>query len=385
MSEQPLVLKHNNWPDLLNALSELSDDNKRLKRIPEEKLKSFLWPAVSLAYLIALKLPELLKRDSIRILVAGAEINDSLDDGMWYHFIPNLLSRKMQLQVDIIGPNIGGSTAEDYKDFDFTAPKLHTVFQENYENPSHIYKRKLKEHLGYSDTDNSYNLCMLFHPWFERDHIEWLDDGGLTELVALGIPICGASYFSDEYVHDRLYLEAYGAEKVGDAIENPFAIPVMANTSYLAHTLWMIEKPKGLTSQLCNRSLLNLAELLTRMFNDYISQGNNPKPLHEVLKRVDLLISETDQNISFMTLPYGYILEESSGAIYRVDTNNIGELHYSTDIENHDLKDVPEQNAPLFDRITWAMAILLSYRLVPKTEEDITLFKQLFKKPGELT
>lgn len=192
---------------------------------------------------ISLQHPQLLAKDSLHIVLAGAEWGSEVaDDGRWYQFIPLLLGRpSMRVKISIVGP--GCKTSK------FSNP----------DDPANIFNRplvidctgtlvkKMAAAKFYETTLGGYlrspedaiDLVMLAHPNLTVEPEGWFNPLELDAALDAEIPIGITSYGLEIFDHEVWACNAYGYAIAGDAFENPFSVP-LDDGAGMALALWEI-------------------------------------------------------------------------------------------------------------------------------------------------
>ncbi len=206
------INKLESWPSLLAGL----DAKKTLFAEPCLNLgvaKHTLGPVATIAKMISARLPDVLKQETVTICVVGAESHESLNRGSGFNLLPGLLSDLLSYQVDLVGDQIGGGLPADANTGALKIKQVSTRIDVT------LYHCLLGSYLE----DNTPDLIVMLHPGFEKFHESWLvDDSGVTDALARGIRIFGASY-GDESAIDKLYLNAHGYD-ITAVQDNPFVI-----------------------------------------------------------------------------------------------------------------------------------------------------------------
>lgn len=207
-----LINKLGSWPSLLAGL----DAKKTLFAAPCPDMmvaKHALGPVATIAKMISDRLPDVLEQEAVRICVVGAEAHESLNQGSGFNLLPSLLSDLLSYQVDLVGDKLDGSLTTDAK---AGALKIKHLSGRIDVTLHHCL-------LGSYLEGNTPDLIIMLHPGFEEFHESWLmDDSGVTDALARGIRIFGASY-GDESAIDKLYLNAHGYD-ITAVQNNPFVI-----------------------------------------------------------------------------------------------------------------------------------------------------------------
>lgn len=210
-----------NW-SVLRARLFRNRDLAFLRQISEhEAFATVLMPAVTLAMWIRSFMPELAERKNVHVVVAGAELLDGLQQGIWYQLVPYLLdSPSMKLQVTLLYEN---AKAHHASPAGFDALRDGAA---SFDLADEV-TTSLGTWLGSQSV--SPDLIMLFHPGFEYaiDHdgvrpYSWLDQGELASAIDRGIPIGLTAYEQSEFEQERWLLRSYGIVAEARTVQSPF-------------------------------------------------------------------------------------------------------------------------------------------------------------------
>ena len=227
------VIKHSNWRFLLRDIDRAFSF---ITQLDSRRKMAALAAPVAIARWIAEQKPELAKRSSLNLVIAGAEFFDAINCGAWYGTLPWLLGNtSMRIDVAMVGHEI----LPEHQLECFQTPRSvrrHPVF------------RGSLGHYVRSEVSKPIDLVVMFHPGFESHLREWMyEDGVLVDLISTGVPVVGASYAIDEYEMDRTLAECAGLA-LSEPIINPFFIDLNeeggGKDSFVAHfgeVLWSFD------------------------------------------------------------------------------------------------------------------------------------------------
>lgn len=223
-----LVLQHRAWRHLLPAILK-HPSLARVRFEDSDILKKLLVAPVTLAYWIASEQPQLLERDSLRIVIAGAARGlDSVDYGRWYSILGHLLSIDIPIEVVMVGPELEASAAH---------PELRTGTERSGILVSRLSKAIaqlppagfIPDSLGnwtHNQVDQPpADACFLFHPGFEAFSGAWFSqEHGFADLHKSGVPLGFASSCVEELWQEDWLTLQYGYARANVARANPYAI-----------------------------------------------------------------------------------------------------------------------------------------------------------------
>ena len=188
------ILKHNKWNKLLSSISA---HRLFLQNISSSHQEMALLGSTMLARQIALRCPELIGREGVRICIAGCENFDGNAD--LYRALPLLLGLKdWEVVIDMVGNNIhlmGGESDVKLK------PDI----------GKGVTVRRFDMFLGeYIKEYGTPDVVLINCPGFEEYGNLWFGDGGLSSCVNADVKILGSSYGEDEAEADQVFAKAHG-------------------------------------------------------------------------------------------------------------------------------------------------------------------------------
>ena len=210
------------WPALLEELRE-SPLLEELRGADDQTLVRLLGGAASVAWWITHFAPEVLLRDTVRLLVVGLVGNpEVIDQGRPYALLPTLLGRPgLTVEASVMAIDI----APDMQAAHATAG---VSLRAAPVAPVRIVPATMTEwHRG--NRSGTADVCLLFHPNFECDVEVWRDVAALLRSHT----VVGAFARGSEYLDRDLWLlEAYGYGLPNDVAPraNPF-VSVRKDTS----------------------------------------------------------------------------------------------------------------------------------------------------------
>lgn len=259
------INKYKSWSRLLGDLKT----KKNLFKEPceNEFAKYTLAAVATIAKIIATRAPDLLKKDSMRICVAGAQTHDTINGGDLFNLLPELLSDFTNYHLDLVGDKV------DVNEIAHQGTELKRKSKQ-------VVVTKYISLLGSYLSENTPDVIILLHPGFEEYHNSWLvDDNGIEAALSKKIKVFGASY-GDESPIDKLYTNAHGYN-IFNIQNNLFSRPlseisvpnhVSQNIFVWAAQTWEIEK----TSDHDNEFITELIPFLSEMLTARAAEEENP-------------------------------------------------------------------------------------------------------------
>lgn len=353
-------MKHHQWRHLVRELGSV-DGLQAVRQLTEMEHKLALWAPVTLARWIATEQPELLDRPALRILVVGAETVDAVDDGMWYAALPALLGRpEMNVSVELVGKTYGEVSPELKPFLGETPPR--TRFAGKLPNPSRSHKQTISAYLK-SNASDGFNLAVMFHPGFDSNFEEWFSDDGLHRL-ARSVPIFVAALHADEYITDRLVLEAYGFGDIGAPVVNPFTVQTDNEAAWFAHTLWRFPTKVPAEARIHDERAHARMETLNQVLGTSFVHGHP-----EELCRFGIYRSFEGPNgqENLVALPFDYWLHGSSGQLFLVGAGGGLYPWRGHVVERADIDAYPGADAAVYDRAVWCADVVKKYGIGEET------------------
>lgn len=209
------VMRHQDWRYLLRSLLNSTYGHSLRGLSSRELVRALLAPAAA-ARAIATLSPELMQQEHLKILIAGAEFQDTTDDGQWYQLIPWLLGRPtMKVDVTLVGLQIDEPE-------DIPLSEIHKLkVRPGLFKPAKKYSQHFSEFLDANDVH--YDLICFFNPGF-GGHAEWYQDDVLRRLMQVGDIVLGSSFGPTEVPDDMFMANLFGIQQIGKTIHNPFSL-----------------------------------------------------------------------------------------------------------------------------------------------------------------
>lgn len=353
------VVKHRTWRHLLRELSS-NPSWRFIGTMTEREASVALGAPVAIARWIATQAPSLLDRPSLRIVVAGTEIIDVVDDGMWYASLPALLGRpEMTVDISLVGREPGTVWGDICTEIG-VAP-IRTRCAGLVPNTTHSYTMSLSEFLARHD--GSPDVVAFFNPGFNSEHENWFANDVFHRLISQGMTVFGTSVDNDVYVIDRLGMEGYGFTGIGDPMENPFAVATENDMGHFAKCLWRF--PTGKSPLPTDYWAYERMETLSMILDESDQQGHTNE-----IQRLGVMheIKTGFGQDAIISLPFGHWLSTTTGTLYLGNENGLmpwlGHV-----VEPADIRAYPGPAASLYQRAIWAADITMKYAIWPETHE----------------
>lgn len=362
---EPLVVRHYKWPHLWRALREHPQFRfASVLRLEEVMLAT--WAPVAMARWIATQEPQLMGKPVLRVLVVGAEMSDTIDDGMWYAALPVLLGQpEMALHVDLVGPELGEVPVEMRVAINYQP--VQTRLAGRLPAPVQGHKCRLSTFLD-TRPDNRYDLVFLFHPGlaFHREIGKpetWFCDDSLHRLVALGAPIVVTTLHPDDYVGDRLALEAHGYKGIGEPVANPFQLEADNKVSYMAHSFWRFPNIAPSATKILDEHAFKRMETLTELLTASLWRGHMNE-IDKLGRQINVVSTDDGATHTVVALPYGHWLNLGDGKIV-VESEDGKGLRACRDshVDRADIESYPGTSASDYARAVWVADLAVKYGL----------------------
>lgn len=206
-----IIKEHRSPKHLLRALTSIQPIFVGI----DTKMQEFIvsWPA-ALALEIATFAPHLLEKETLRVVIAGADQESGFS--AVYQLLNRMLGTNINFEIHLIGPQVqhGWQPLLINKKYQDTSISTHNSTQT----------------LGeWIDENGAPDFVALNQPGFDSHAQEWFqDDDGIEQAIEAGAIVCGGSYGYDEYVLDGLFLESYGYKQINEMV-NHLAVKAIPN------------------------------------------------------------------------------------------------------------------------------------------------------------
>ncbi len=262
MSSSP-ILDCVDWPSLIAALASCPAW-RGLGGLRLALASAVLAAPAAIARSVALRAPQLAQRESLSVLVIGAESVDAVDGGRWYQAIAPMLDAACSVRVVLLGASLE-------PDFSSAALALAPAA------PAQQACGRLAEYLD-AHPQAAFDIAVLFQPGFQK-YREWLRGADFAHLLAAGSLLIGSSNAQDEYQMERWVLECHGYRASEQAHDNPFYLELGDAQSSIrwGSALWQIETAPA-PGFIVNRTGLAALDTLTRMVMHSMRVVGEPAP-----------------------------------------------------------------------------------------------------------
>lgn len=337
-----MIRRHKYWKYLhrdLESHSRLSFLTYETKAIQKAVLTA---PIAISQYLLHLA-PGLCSLDTLHILVVGCEWFDAVDDGRWYQVIPDLCEKSFRVEATLIGPDILQESQ--------LVTRLNKAASLRYA-PATIHRGRLEElNLDLS----SFDLIVLFQPGFDFHHQEWMN-GAFKTLVAAGKPIMATSWHKDEFAVDKKFLTAYGY-KIGESIDNPLFHQDDDNTEKFmqwGRYIWQIIPELPPADFKVDAAALDQIDMISRMGGDSIKRGMIAAAF-DYCERVEAQDANGKER-TIVHITDHHFVDLGNREIIFLSPDGEG-APIDAQLTESEMASMPDQDAPLIERIEWGAAI----------------------------
>jgi hypothetical protein len=344
MNAFPSILSCNDWDELIAAVSA-PPEYSALAGIDPALARAVLAAPAALALWIARRMPQLLFRQRLRLLVIGAETVDAVDQGRWYAMLPLLLGTDCEAAVTLVGAELDSSFASSAEGL---APP----------QPARCVRSRLGDFLGESRSPG-FDLAVIFHPGLGK-HRGWLEDASLARLLAGGVQLVASAYEEDEFEMDRWVVESYGYAVDGDPVINPFFLDLdHAQTRVRwGRALWGFAPRVPAAGFAPDAGRLAALDTLTRMVMHSMTHVGTPGPdpgarielTAQTGARMELIHIFDNRFVNPATLSLLHLIPESG-------------LEACGKLSGGELADYPGPGGRALERAIWAARIKASHLL----------------------
>jgi len=251
MPDQPPISTCPDWNALLASLV-CEPKAAAIGASPSGLARGLLAAPVAIARWIARCDSQLATRNSLSLLVIGAEKLDAVDGGRWYQLLPALLGRSLSIDVTLVG---------DRLNVQFDSPLVASAP----DKPARMHVGRLASYLELEKAP-AVDFAFLFHPGFQK-HRGWLEDGSLAQLAACAVPVIAVSYEADECDIERWVVGCHGFESVEAPVLNPFYVDFSDGTSkvHWGRALWQFWPAAGSAGRAVDNERLAALDRLGEM------------------------------------------------------------------------------------------------------------------------
>lgn len=344
----PLVKQHRSWRHLLRALTAPATA-RWMQRFTHDELQKGMVIPVAVARWIVQFRPELLSRDSLHLVIAGAEQGaDSAAGGRWYQMLPTLLGQPhLTIKVSLVGPHVNGTTSggSPLTNLQSDMPWQGMPLTWPAAGRFPVTLGEFSRQQGLSSVD----LVAVPHPGLEFDPARWLTEDELATVTTAGIPVALFTYAADEFEMERWAAATFGYQVSPQVEENPFSLKPDTDVGMpiaIAHTLWHITHGPAAGSTPDDQMLGVLHQYMTTA-DAWISAGEG-----SLLPEIGRLLDEGD-NLVFIPPVLGASLD--TGKLFLLENGNLSpapfELPQNVIDARPSLADLP------FARMAWALQV----------------------------
>lgn len=316
------IVRYGTWHYLLRALKERY---KGLQGCATADLEMLLGPAAGLAWWIATFRPDLLGRDKLSVLVAGAGIAECVDSGRWFHFLPWLIGKdEASISVTIVGDELCGERGRGpVSSVGMGKVRLEEAVRSQEHQcvrsipPARIVNGFLSD-WHRENAVTQIDLCVLFSPGFESHCESWLREDELLPILRAGVPVAAFSYSRMDYLDDRYIAGLYGLQLATERTEtNPWHVPTPEKYAFgqFAWELTAAAVPTPVRRDEAGwKRLVDALPILV----EEMKEGGGDEGLERLGERHGLEGIESGQREVLYRLPFDKFLCESDCAIYQL-------------------------------------------------------------------
>jgi len=356
-----LVSQQGDWTILLDGITARVP--RLLQDVPPGVASAVLAGPCAIATWIAARDPAIAEKQSVSILLMGAESTDVPDEGRWYQMLPLLLGRSFSVQTACVGLEL---------DMTFSSSaRAHAPAR-----AARGYRISLADFL-LARGDEPIDLAFAFHPGLQK-HRGWLGSDGFPKLLDRGTPVVCAAYEFDEYEMERWVTEAYGYEVDTTPVLNPYFLDVSGeNTSIKwGRVLWRICKPPARGFQVDEFRLRALETLNDMVMHSMASSGSASPPYGS---RVQLKGAGA-RPLDLIHVFDNRFVDPATGEVLLLEAHV---LKTAKQLPRAALADYPGDNAREIERAIWAASLKARFLLdtyPPTRASHSTMAAGMFSK-----
>lgn len=334
----------------------------------ELEAAAYLLPAATIAHWIATQRTEVLDmRERLHILVAQPNGLEVVDKGMWYSLIPLMLGMpSLQCKVTIA---LGDAFEDEIEDVLQAAHSPYKgVFRWQADCREEVLE-KLVDEFGFVSPDDRPDL--VFIPGLEEDKSSIPDISKMIKAWwEAEIPVIVGYTSAAAYATARLFLQCGGICDLSPAKTNPF-YPQSLMLRPVEYRVLGEASPVQLDMSKAPKHLLR-ASLIHR---DRTVCGESSFNIESFCRPVDVvltsryhLLASRPERIELVALMEGYWLHRKTGELYYLDAPErvpclLAHPLAHSRIPEEILVDMPDEDAPLYERLDWVSGFALEYKL----------------------
>lgn len=392
---QNLVLTHSTWRHLLQAL-RAHHSFKRLAHFPNELLSTVLLAPVTVARWLSIQHPELLAKDSLHLVIAGAAPGpDSLDQGRWYQTIPLLVGKpEMALSISLVSPS--SSTLAEFKQYRMNPSEsvrsLESVAASSIIDliPAMKEAKPIGVWANESEYAGTVDACFIFNPAMEAFSSSWFNESqGLPSLLAQNVPIGCSSSCIEAFWHDSWLCGLYGHEAVLVCGDNPFKL-LLGSEKKAGHwgaLSWSIQAAPLKEASLKNQKaqLIRFYLALEQARPGFTFAGNAIFGL--IGGEFTASNAKTAATMTLVGLPPGIFISLHDGRTYGLSLEGeLEPLPLIPPIPVSELETFPDSLAHPVERYIWACELFRAeiepYLYLEQSTHSLNTYYDLFNAPA---
>ena len=308
----------------------------------DRHLQGVLAAPAAVALWLRRVMPELLRRDAMKVLVVGAASVDAVDEGRWYGAIAALTGYDLRVSATLVGDELDSAFRSPLA---ACAPQCETRLERI------ALKAFLDTHPG-----PVADVAVIFHPGFQKNQ-GWLRDGSLLDLMNRGVPVVIASFEEDEFEMDSWVAEAYGYSASAEPLLNPCFLDVgtAEGPVHWGRALWQLSPPTADADVFRPERLAEL-ELLTAMSMHSYLHVTMPVPPPGAAAA---LRGSDGREISYVHVFDGLFMNPIDGALLQLSAD--GSVSEAGRLGEGEVAAYPAMARRHLDRAVWAAGIKARY------------------------
>jgi hypothetical protein len=161
----------------------------------------------------------------------------------------------------------------------------------------------------------------------------------------------------DDYLMDRMVLEAYGFSQIGDPISNPFTVETERDVAYFAKWMWRFPTQAPSKAGISDPASMERVKMLDMIVADGIELGR----MNEV-ERLGVIrdVKPGYGPEKLISLPFGHWLDPGTGTMY-IETGDRFVPWFGHVMEPSDVRACPGPGASPYNRCVWVVDMALKY------------------------
>jgi hypothetical protein len=318
-------------------------DRIKLKGQTASKAQSALAPVAAVAFWLAKYQPRLVSQDRLGLIVGGAERAECIDDGAWWSLLGPMLGRpEMKISMALVGPQASCEW------------KTGLVLKSNLKGQLH---RMTLEKFCKENSLSSFDGVALLHPGLMAHVSDWLEDGGLAEVMQERLPVGVCSFTEEESLMEAAVAEVAGiCSQPGQ--ENAFRLRSKSDAVGFGW-VWEFTGREVVTDVAAAedrmREILGAAKVLGELASrDQVRGVALPEEV-DIGREKEITSSLSNEDVYVKVVRDIYV-RKSTGRVYKLEAGDVA-TEIGVSLSDISMSRYPGTKARWVDRLVWSMGV----------------------------